>query len=180
MSHAIDLLVNEPIHPLIAASFEQSFRHFVSMPSAEAFLLKIFLLHANDDTSRICACLADKRALRSPSSADPSVLASAMGTRVRMNLLAAGAKSPPAYIDDFPSSPFMVNNDVCACCIAVTWPNERSIDDMAQAISGSLSSMFLDGGHFMRHLRMNECSDARLESQINKLMIDLRAARKRR
>lgn len=180
MTHAIDLLANEPIHPLIAASFEQSFRKPEPMPAAEAFLLKIFLIHDDDSKSRICACLADKRALRAPSSADPSVLSSALATRARMDLLGAGARSAPAYIDDFPSAPFMANTDVCACCIAVSWPEELSIDDMARAIAGSLSAMFLDGGHFMRHMKLNQSSDGRLESQINKLMLDLRSARSRR
>lgn len=162
------------------ASLEKSFQAPLRMPKSEAVMAKIYLLRASEDDSRILLLLGDLRALRKGSGSDAGALASALATRARACLLQAGAMPPPAAFDDYPSSPLMASSDVCSCSAAVCWPESIDLHALLAACEDCLTSMFLIGGSFSRHIKLSESGSGRLEKAANHLILDLRAARTRR
>ena len=163
---------------LALASVEWSFKDQPAMAQAQAVLAKIFWLHPDPELSRVCLLAADLRGLRSSSRADPGVIASALATRLRAQMLAAGAKSPPSFLDDFPGAPFMASADVCSVACAVG-AEGLSSDALLEACRQGSLCMFEPGFFWTRHLRLAEAGEGALERRANQLLTQLRQARGR-
>jgi hypothetical protein len=158
------------------ASVEWSFNDQPPMLGTQALLAKCFWLCEDERESRVCLLAADLRGLLGSSKADPGVIASALAARARSAFLNAGAKPPPAYLDDFPGAPFMASADVCSVSCAVSVPH-GGLAAMEQAAVESLSSMFASGSFWTRHLKLEEAPSGAVERRANQLLTSIRQAR---
>ena len=162
---------------LAAASFELSFSNQAPLGGGEAILLRAFWISPNPDESRVALLLADRKGLRSQSSADIGVIAAALAAKARASLLDAGASSPPGYCDDFPAAPFMANADICSASCAVGLPASSSASALDLACERALDGMFLPGTHFRRHIKLSQAGHGETGRVANKLVLELRRSR---
>jgi hypothetical protein len=160
------------------ASLELSLRAPVPNAHAKAVLLRCFWIHANGAESRIALALADLRSTQVATLASSGILATALADRVRDELLRSGARLPPAYVDDFPSSPAMANDDICTVNCAVGFGPNQKPRDLDAALARALDAMFLPGFYFRRHMRLELSGAGQLERQANTLIMQLRGARR--
>lgn len=166
------------LNPLSIAALQSAFSEPRDWPQAQAALCCVFLEPGEGvDEGRILLALGDARAPLAGSSASPGLLCMALADRSREALYDAGAKPPAAALNDYPSSPRLVSQDLCSSAVALRQPAELSLERAMEALREAGSQVFAPGFHFQRHLRLSERDSGRMERQINAMIADLRAAR---